>query len=127
MRRQSSKFPSIVTTRAPYAIAWLIFPGATLPCGTSTTVSRPVAAPNAAADALVFPVDAHSSLVIPRSIAFATATTIPRSLNEPVGLQPSSLKYSAPTPSSPSSRRDLTRGVSPSPIVTEGVSPVTGR
>ena len=39
---------------------------------------------------------------LPSSIAFATATTMPRSLNEPDGLQPSSLKYSSPQPISPS-------------------------
>ena len=92
MRRQSSKLPSMFTTRAPYATACAIFPAATLPFGTSTTVSSPAAAPNAAADALVLPVEAQRSRVIPRSIALATATTIPLSLNEPDGLHPSSLK-----------------------------------
>src|SRR4029079_5636873 len=63
----------------------------------------------------------------PSSIAFATATTIPRSLKEPVGLQLSSLKYSAPHPTSASIARDLTSGVSPSPSEIIGVASVTGR
>ena len=39
----------------------------------------------AAAEAAVLPVDAQSTMRAPSSSAFATATTIPRSLNEPVG------------------------------------------
>ena len=46
----------------------------------------------AAADALVLPVEAHMIAFAPSSIALATATTMPRSLNEPVGLHDSSLK-----------------------------------
>ena len=46
----------------------------------------------AAALALVLPVLAHMIALAPSSTAFATATTMPRSLNEPVGLQLSSLK-----------------------------------
>ena len=47
---------------------------------------------DAAADALVLPVEAHMIARVPSSNALAMATTMPRSLNEPVGLQPSSLK-----------------------------------
>ena len=43
----------------------------------------------AAADADVLPVDAHTAAVAPSSSAFETATVIPRSLNDPVGLAPS--------------------------------------
>jgi threonine synthase len=43
------------------------------------------AAPYAAADADVLPVEAQMIALAPSSTAFATATTIPRSLNEPVG------------------------------------------
>ena len=61
------------------------------------------------------------------STALATAITMPRSLNEPVGLQPSSLKYSSPQPSSFSRACDRTKGVSPSPRLTIGVAGVTGK
>ncbi|GAI20515.1 unnamed protein product, partial [marine sediment metagenome] len=49
------------------------------------------------------------------SNALAIATTMPLSLNEPVGLHPSSLKYSSPQPISLPSSLHLTNGVSPSP------------
>ncbi len=64
---------------------------------------------------------------LPASTALATATTMPRSLKDPVGLQPSSLKYSSPQPSSFSRYCDRTSGVSPSPRLTIGVAAVTGR
>ena len=51
----------------------------------------------------------------PSSSAFATATTMPLSLKEPVGLQLSSLKYSSSQPTSSAMLSDLTSGVSPSP------------
>ena len=47
----------------------------------------------AAAEAEVFPVDAHATAWAPASTAFDTAIVIPRSLNEPVGLVPSYLRY----------------------------------
>src|SRR5438874_3592479 len=51
----------------------------------------PARAAYAAAEADVFPVEAHISAGAPRSIALDTATVIPRSLNDPVGLTPSFL------------------------------------
>ena len=66
-------------------------------------------------------------LVEPDSKTLATATTIPRSLNDPVGLQPSSLKYNSRQPALLPMLRDLTSGVSPSPSVKMGVRSVTGR
>ncbi len=101
-------------------MAWLIFPMAIFPFGTSTIVSRPAAAPYAAAEALVLPVEAHSNLGLPRSSDLATATTIPLSLKDPVGLHPSSLKYKDSRPRWAPIDRDLTKGVSPSPILKEG-------
>ena len=47
----------------------------------------------AAAAALVFPVEAQTIALAPSSTAFATAITIPRSLNEPVGFKPSYFPY----------------------------------
>ena len=55
--------------------------------------SSPAAAPYAAADAEVLPVEAHTIARAPASAALATATTMPRSLNEPVGFWPSTLRY----------------------------------
>ena len=72
------------------------------------------------------PVEAHIMALVPSSNALAIATTIPRSLNEPVGLQPSSLKYNSEQPNSRPRRLDLTNGVSPSPMVIRGVELVTG-
>ena len=72
------------------------------------------------------PVEAHMMARVPSSKALAMATTMPRSLNEPVGLQPSSLKYSSEQPNSRPKRLDLTSGVSPSPMVIMGVALVIG-
>ena len=65
--------------------------------------------------------------VAPASIAFETATTMPRSLNEPVGLRPSSLRCRFGTPMRAPSRGAATSGVKPSPSVSAGVASVTGR
>jgi len=46
----------------------------------------------AAADALVLPVDAQITAVAPSCTAFEMATVMPRSLKEPVGLAPSTLR-----------------------------------
>src|SRR6476469_5346434 len=67
------------------------FPVAIFPAGKITAHEIPARAAYAAAEAEVFPVEAQISAVIPRSIALDTATVIPRSLNEPVGLTPSFL------------------------------------
>ena len=47
---------------------------------------------DAAAEADVFPVEAQATALAPSSTAFDTARVMPRSLNEPLGLQLSSLK-----------------------------------
>ena len=107
-------------------MAWASLPIATSPRGMITSAGSPLYAPKAAADALVLPVDAHIIARLPSSIALAIATTIPRSLNDPVGLQPSSLKYKSGQPNSAPSRLDLISGVSPSPSVIMGVASVTG-
>ena len=75
----------------------------------------------------MLPVEAHMMARLPSSRALAMATTMPRSLKDPVGLHPSSLKYNSGHPSSAARRFDLTSGVSPSPIVIMGVALVTGR
>jgi hypothetical protein len=54
-----------------------------------TKARRPARAANAAAEAEVLPVEAQMIAREPVSSAFEIATVIPRSLNEPVGLNPS--------------------------------------
>ena len=49
----------------------------------------PARAAYAAAEADVFPVEAQITAALPCSTAFETATVMPRSLNEQVGLSPS--------------------------------------
>ena len=53
--------------------------------------------------------------------------TMPRSLNEPVGFWPSTLRCRFGTPMAAPSRGAWTSGVSPSPSVSAGVASVTGR
>src|ERR1700722_16281018 len=91
-----------------------------------TAQARPARAANAAADAEVLPVDAHTTAFAPSSAALEMATVIPRSLKDPVGLAPSTFKKTrAPTLAD---RRGAGRsGVPPSSRGTTGVSPVTGR
>ena len=67
-------------------------PIAILPCGISTAQVMPARAAYAAADADVLPVDAHSTACWPRATASVTAIVMPRSLNEPVGLRPSTFR-----------------------------------
>ena len=71
----------------------------------STTAGIPARAAYAAADAAVLPVDAQTIPCAPSSSAFATATAIPRSLNEPVGFAPSNLNQSSTPSRSPRARR----------------------
>ena len=75
----------------------------------------------------MLPVEAQMIARLPSSIAFATATTMPRSLNDPVGLRPSNLKWSEPRPRVETMERDSMQGVSPSLRVIRGVAAVSGR
>ena len=88
-RSASSKSPCTATTRAPQIWAWASFPRAIAPSGRTTARRIPARPQYAAADADVLPVDAQTAAVAPSSSAFDTATVIPRSLNDPVGLAPS--------------------------------------
>jgi hypothetical protein len=74
----------------------------------------------------VLPVDAQMTARAPSSTAFETATVMPRSLYEPVGLDASHFSQSS-TPSRSLSRGTARRGVEPSPSEITGVAPVTGR
>src|SRR5262249_56151562 len=74
----------------------------------------------------VLRVEAQMAGVAPRAPAMLTATVMPRSLNDPVGLAPSTFRYT-----SHPVRADTTgagsRGVAPSPSVITGVPAGTGR
>jgi hypothetical protein len=63
-----------------------------LPRGTSTAQVSPARAAYAAALALVLPVEAQITALAPCATAMLTATVMPRSLNEAVGLAPSTLR-----------------------------------
>jgi hypothetical protein len=64
----------------------------------------------------VFPVEAQINARAPRSIALETATVIPRSLNDPVGLSPSFLmNTSQPRPTRALNLGENSNGVFPSP------------
>ena len=79
----------------------------------------------AAAEAEVFPVDAQTTARAPAPAATLRATVIPRSLNDPVGLAPSTLIQTS-QPSWPDSFSASTSGVFPSPRVITGSVSVTG-
>ena len=90
--RQSSKLPSTSRSRAPCTSAWASLPNAILPVGTSTAHVSPPRAAYAAALALVFPVLAQMTARLPSCMAQLIAMVMPRSLNDPVGLAPSTLR-----------------------------------
>ena len=74
----------------------------------------------------MLPVEAQSTALASPSSALATATTMPLSLKDPVGLADSSLKYNSRQPARSDNRRARTSGVSPSPMEISGVSDVNG-
>ena len=121
-----SKLPRTCNTRAPWISAWASLPRAMWPSGISTAQVIPALAAKAAADAEVLPVDAHTTALAPSSAALVMATVIPRSLNEPVGLAPSTFN-STLAPTRADSRGAGRRGVPPSSSVTTGVASDTGR
>src|SRR3954451_14867590 len=100
-------------TWAPCTIACASLPAAILPCGTRTSGLMPALAAYAAIDAEVLPVDAHTTALAPSPTATESATVIPRSLNEPVGLLPSTFSQTS-APTRPDSQPDRTIGVPPS-------------
>src|SRR4029077_19958219 len=97
------------------------------PDGTTTIARTPARAAYAAIDADVLPVDAHTRARLPASSALATATTMPRSLKDPVGFRPSYLKNSRLRPRARPMLRLGTRGVEPSCRSTSGVDGPIGR
>ena len=79
-------------TRAPWIAACESLPSATAPFGTMTNARMPARDAKAAAEAEVLPVEAQMTAREPISSAFEMATVMPRSLKEPVGLNPSHLR-----------------------------------
>ena len=73
----------------------------------------------------MLPVEAHSTARAPSSSALDTATVMPRSLNEPVGLAPSTFSQTS-QPVRADSTGAGTSGVPPSSSVTTGVLGPTG-
>ena len=69
---------------------------------------------------------AQTTARAPDSSAFATATTMPRSLNDPVGFAPSTFSHRSDAPIDAPRRGARTSGVAPSPNVSIGVAAVTG-
>src|SRR4051794_5993104 len=112
----SPNVPSISMIVPPTARTCTSFDDAIAPAGTTITASIPARAAYAEDDAAVFPVDAHTSRVTPRSNARDTASAIPRSLNDPVGFAPSHLSHNS-TPNRSESRGAARSGVLPSPSV----------
>ena len=93
-----SKLPASEITRAPCTSVCAILPCAILPSGTITAQVIPARAAYAAALAAVLPVEAQITALAPSRTAAETAHVMPRSLNEPVGLAPSSFRRTvAPT------------------------------
>src|SRR5699024_4721716 len=107
-------------------IAYAILPSATFTSGMTTIVFSPSLDAYAAAEAEVFPVEAQMTVCAPSSFAFATASTIPRSLNEPVGFKPSNLAKALMLYSSLSEFNGI-NGVLPSCNDNFGVFSVTGK
>ena len=102
-------------------------PRAIAPSGTKTYAFIPALAAYAAAEAEVFPVEAHMTARLPDSRAFDTANVMPRSLNEPVGLSPSYLKNTSMSPTMSFKFSAFMRGVLPSLKVVIAVSFISGR
>src|ERR1700722_4886036 len=114
-----SKFPFSEITRAPCTSVWAILPCAILPSGTITAQVMPARAAYAAALAAVLPVEAQITAFAPSRTAAETAQVIPRSLNEPVGLAPSSFNRTF-APTSPESTGARSGAVEPSWRLTRG-------
>src|SRR2546427_8808723 len=93
-----------------------------------TNARSPARAAKAAADADVLPVEAQMTAREPASTAFDIAIVMPRSLKDPVGLNPSHLRWMDRLGSVASASRGAgSSGVFPSSNVTTGVFSVTGR
>ena len=107
-------------TWAPCRIAWASLPAEILPWGTSTSGLTPARAAYAAIDADVLPVDAQTTASAPWPTATDSATVMPRSLKEPVGLSPSTFSQTS-APVRWESQADSTIGVPPSRRVIVGV------
>lgn len=70
-------------------------PSAILPRGTSTAETIPARTAYAAAEAEVLPVEAQMTAFAPSSLALVMAMVMPRSLKDPVGLAPSTFRWTS--------------------------------
>src|SRR4051812_7692231 len=131
MAMQPSKSVSSESTNAPFASGCTSWAVETFPEGSSTATGRPAAAPYAASDAEVSPVDAQAIALTLRPCATAwrttlTSTVIPRSLKEPVWLLPHILTQSSSQPSCRPYRSAQKRLVPPSSAETMSSSDTLG-
>src|SRR5258707_11912131 len=116
--------PSTSSTLAPVANVWRILAGG-LPGSIRMAHFSPAAAQYAEIAELALPDDAVSTPFNPDSSASAATIAPARSLNAPLGFNPSYLKYTCFSPSDGPIRRDGKSGVSPSP--NDGIGVVTGK
>src|SRR6185503_18073562 len=107
-------------------MAWASLPSAIFPSGIKTTHFMSQRAAYAAAEAEVFPVEAHITQRAPCSAALEIAMVMPRSLKEPVGFNPSYLRWTS-RPICSDRNSDRMSGVLPSHKETIGVLSDTGR
>src|SRR5437016_11556 len=121
-----SKFPASEITRAPWISVCASLPCAILPSGTITAQVMPARAAYAAALAAVLPVEAQITALAPSRTAAETAQVMPRSLNDPVGLAPSSFRRTV-APTSSESTGATTTGVEPSCRLTTGSPGANGK
>ena len=103
-------------TFAPNARHSMTF-AAGVSAGITITAPSPAAAAYAASAPPAFPAVGAASVFAPKCFACATATDIPRALNEPVGFNASSFTYRRFSPIAAPSRSADTSGVMPSPSV----------
>ena len=92
-------FPELENTCAPNTSNWATFASGAR-AGTKMVAGSPTAAANPASDEAAFPVEAQVMRAAFFSIAFTTPNALARSLNDAVGLRPSSFTQHRATPNS---------------------------
>src|SRR5271169_6555797 len=108
----TSYVPFTLITVAPNTSNCAIF-GSGAFSGTKITAGNPTAAAKHASDEAALPVDAAAMVLAWYSVAFITPTELARSLNDALGLRPSSLIYRSRTPTHSESRSAWYTGVQP--------------
>ena len=95
--------PRTASTRAPKTSSWAILAGGAF-SGTKITHGMPTLAARQAIELPALPVLAPAMTLAPFSRALTSATAPARSLNEALGLSPSSLIYRCLSPTEAPSR-----------------------